>query len=812
MRWVKFFSSLLVTIALSWALLTPFAPLPVPLGELFDPHHGFWVNATFAEDSLATQLTLPELDAPVEVVIDERGVPHIFAQNDHDLYFAQGYLTARDRLWQMDFQIRAAVGELSEILGAGPDSVLIKRDRSRRRIGMRYGAERKLQRMDQNDTTRLAVEAYTQGINAYLASLAPHQYPIEYKILGYEPRPWQPLYTGILTMVFADDLAGSVDDLSNTLALSFFGKEITERLYPDYPYAQAPIVPADTRWPRTRELPVAPLVAPDDYSPDSLFVPGDLLSGERPPVGSNNWAVSGSRTTSGKPILANDPHLGLNLPAIWYEIQLHAPGVNTYGVSLPGAPCVIIGFNDSVAWGITSAGQDVKDYYTVRYRNERRLEYYYDGQWMPVRQRIDSIKVKGLPPLIDTIRFTLQGPILYEDDYGPYEQPIAMQWMAHEPSNELMTYYHLNRAANYQDYQQAIRYQSCPALNIAFAAADGDIAIWHAGRLPLRWQGQGKYLLDGSKRTHGWNGDIPWNMLPHLYNPERGYVQSANQHPTAPDYPYAYPSDFEAYRNRRLDTLLGGTDTFSVGDLAPMQLDSYAQFAADILPLMLAELDSTSWQANEKARMAYDSLKRWRYTYHREQAAPTLYDSWWTYLSRHIWQDDLLAAGAKLRYPSRNTTIGLLLDSAECSFYRIQGDAVPYTRADMITRSFDSMLMQLPDDLAQWAWRDNRLTDIRHIARLGPFSRTGLMTDGQKGTLNATSRVNGPSWRMVVEMTSPPTAMGIYPGGQSGRPASSHYDDFIEDWREGEYYPLWLMQSPDDPRVPRKQHTHFQPN
>lgn len=798
MRWAKFIFSLFLTAGFIALCLTSIDPLPAPVGEFLAPSFGFWVNAEEADALLPATLTLPDLQGEVQVIRDERGVPHIFAQNDHDLYLAQGYMHAFDRLWQMDFQIRAASGRLAEILGPGPDSALIRYDQGRRRKGIVFGAERRLAQMMASDTTREMLEAYAAGVNAYLASLSPAQYPIEYKLLGYEPEPWKPLKSAIFAMSIADDLSGRVDDLPRTLAVSAFGRDIAERLYPDYPYAQAPTVPADTRWPGLSKLPEPLRQLPEQtYHPDSLLSLGKPQPGENDPKGSNTWAVSGTRSASGHPMLANDMHLGLNLPAIWYETQLQAPGVNVYGVTFPGAPGVVVGFNDSIAWGATSGAMDVMDYFTVQFRNAQRQEYYYDGQWLQVNRRYDTIRVKGQPPLIDTILYTHQGPVIYDESYGEYDQPMAMQWMAHEPSNLLMTYYLLDRADNFVDYERALRYHHSPAINFSFAAGQGDIAIYHAARLPLRWAGQGKYLLDGSLRAHSWQGDIPWELMPHLHNPEQGFVQSCNQHPTGPAYPYPYLGSFEAYRGRRAETLLRGADTFTLADMKAMQLDTYGQFAADVLPLMLAAIDSTALDAQQQ--LAYDTLRRWDYRYGAAQAGPTLYEAWWQALAKRWWSDEFKATGKPLYYPDRSTSIGLLRDSLRFSFYRRPGDTLIPARERLIRQSFEEMVDEWGGKPETWAWGDHHQLEIRHLTRVvKPFSRDSLRMDGTRGVLNAVKGSSGPSWRMVAEMSSPPRVEGIYPGGQSGRPGSRDYDRFITDWQQGTYYALWLMPSPED--------------
>ena len=362
-RWLKALSALLMLAALLWALGVPHGVLP-PLGALLDPGTGFWRNNA-ADDRIPKKLALPGLKGEVTVAWDDRHVPHIFAANEDDLYRAQGYLTARDRLWQMDFLSRYAGGRLAEVIGPR----VLEMDLLQRRLGMTWGAENFLKGIAGDAGTRRVLTAYCNGVNAYVDALKPAAYPLEYKILGYAPSRWTPFDIALLLKYMAWDLTGYGNELGLTQTRAAAGEAVVDALFPFFAPFQDPVVPAGTVWDAAPPLPGRQVAV--------AARPGPVLFADPfgEPVGSNNWAVAGKKTKSGFPILCDDPHLQLTLPSIWYEVQLSAPGLNVRGVSLPGAPGVVIGFNEKIAWGVTNAGSDVLDFYRLRFRDDRQREY-----------------------------------------------------------------------------------------------------------------------------------------------------------------------------------------------------------------------------------------------------------------------------------------------------------------------------------------------------------------------------------------------------------------------------------------------------
>lgn len=752
------------------------------------------------------------LNDSIQVVMDDRDVPHIFASNDHDLYFAQGYLTARHRLWQMETQTRAAAGRLSEVLGAST----IDFDLEQRRIGMVWSAEQALDAFSDDALSRMVVEAYTAGINAYIGSLDYRSLPLEYKLLDYRPEPWTPLKSSLLLKHMAKMLTGSERDFANTEALKLLGPEMFAFLYPEQNLLQDPIVPG--------------------FSPDTAIGAGStaFLNGGTWPttdpqpshIGSNNWAVSGSRTASGNPILCNDPHLGLGLPSIWYEVQLHAPGINCYGVSLPGAPGIVIGFNDKVAWGVTNAGRDVKDYYAITFEDYSRKRYRYGDTWKESSMRIEEVKVRGGRSVMDTVIYTHYGPVAHVDkEAGTH---LALRWTAHRPSNELMTFYGLNRATGYADYAEAIKHFRCPGQNFVFADVAGDIAIWQQGDFPLKPHAHGRFIMDGSNPATDLADIIPQQHNPHLVNPERGFVSSANQAPTDTAYPYYYTGVFEEFRNRTINNTLRNDSAVTVESMMALQLSNLSMLAKEALPLMLQHLDTLDFQNKEVEMMAYHALKDWDYNYDRGIISPTVFQIWWDELNsliydelndskwdqaeyyRYSWEEFGRTGKAYLDmrdsryvYPMSRVTIGLLSDHPDHPIFdhhftvaRKDGPQ------DLVYDAFYWMAVKLKDIISYGIdkphWGHYQGTRIMHLMKLDALSSPKLFVGGCKNAPNAMTATHGPSWRMVVELTPEgPKAFGVLPGGQNGNPGSAGYLRSLRKWVDGEYHPLHLLNMND---------------
>ena len=796
MNRVKALLCIVIPILLGYMLNTKFGDLP-PLLKFLNPFTGFWQNAERLTPSKHKRLVLKNAHDKIEILFDDRMIPHVFAQNDHDVYYAQGYVTAMHRLWQMDFQTRFAAGRISEVVGAKAIEV----DKYQRRMGMMYGAENSLQGMMADPQSREMLLAYTQGINDYIKSLDKRKLPVEYKLLDFKPEPWTPIKCALLLKQMSAVLAMGSDEFYMTNILNKYGPEITKDLFPDYPFKEDPIIPVGTKW-DFKPLPIP--ATPKSFT--EMMSTENATKQKVEGIGSNNWAVSGVKTASGFPVLANDPHLDLSLPSIWYQIQLHAPGINTYGVSLPGAPGVVIGFNQNVAWGVTNVAADVLDFYQIKFKDNKHLEYWYNNKWNATKPRYETIKIKGGKDIVDTVYYTHHGPIVYfqKPNYSRANNvPTghALRWIAHDKSNELKTFYLMNRAKNYDDYRKALPYFTAPAQNFIFASNENDIAITPNGKFPLKWKNQGKFILDGTDASNDWQGWIPASQNPTVKNPPRNFVSSANQSSTDPTYPYYINWEFSPYeRGKRINDRLAAMKNITADSMRNLQMDSYSIVAENLLPYIQPLINNASLNATQKE--SYNLITKWNKYFDAKSIAASVFDLWTKRLATEIWEDDFGDKDAPMRYPSRDRTIEMIQKDPNSKWFDNVKTPKKETLTDLVNSSFkyacDSLGRKFGPIGDEWQWGNVKNSNVPHLAKIPGFGSKKLLIGGAKSTVNALSESNGPSWRMVIELGKTPKGHGVYPGGQSGNPGSPFYDNMIDTWAEGKLYDLFFMQSPDD--------------
>ncbi|MEM9992203.1 MAG: penicillin acylase family protein, partial [Bacteroidota bacterium] len=534
--------------------------------------------------------------------------PHIFANSLEDALFAQGYLHAQHRLWQMDISVRAAAGRLSEIMGKRT----LAMDQLQRKRGIGFAAERAVESW-QNSQYSAALRAYVDGVNAYIKHLKPKDYPIEFKLLDYAPEEWTMLHTALFVRQMAFRLNFRHNDIAATNTLHLLGPTVFEELFPSWNPKQSPIIPTEGT-----EVDSATAILPIiDTTALGAATMLPYQQANMPPegIGSNNWAVAGSKTRSGNPILCNDPHLGLTLPSIWYALQMQTPTLNTYGVSLPGMPGVIIGFNEHIAWGQTNVGHDLADWYKITWKDERKEAYLLDGAAQAVTYRVENIGVRDAATVVDSVKYTHWGPIVYEDADSDH-QDLALRWMTHDAphEDELYCFIALNQATNYEEFKAALQHYSVPAQNFVFASKTGDIAMYVKGKLPIKQTGQGRFVQEGHQRSRAWSGIIPMEELPQSKNPVRAFVASANQHTTAPNYPYYYNSaSFDDYRGRFINRQLSAMQDITPQDMMALQTSNQSLFAEEGLPLLLRDLDKSSL---DKAQLTLVKvLEDWKYSF-----------------------------------------------------------------------------------------------------------------------------------------------------------------------------------------------------
>ncbi|WP_423148998.1 penicillin acylase family protein [Rubrolithibacter danxiaensis] len=795
----------LFAVGLLITLNTKIGSVP-PAGKFLNPFGGFWQNAESGNKDERT-IEIPEVKGNVKILFDQHRIPHIFAQNDYDLYFTQGYVTAKDRLWQMDFQTRFAAGRLSEVVG----EKALELDKYQRRLGMTFGAEKMIEALKRNPKIEAITQAYADGVNAYIHSLKPEDYPIEFKILDYKPEEWKTLNTALLLKLMSATLTSGSDELYMTNVLNKYGADVVKDLFPDYPFREDPVIPTGTKWNfKPLPIPEAPSV------PDRTSYHKTKQKEEG--IGSNNWAIAGSKSATGFPILANDPHLDLTLPAIWYQVQMTAPGVNVYGVSIPGAPCVIIGFNQQVAWGVTNVGADVLDWYSVQFKDNAKQEYWYNNKWNPLKKRIETISIRGGKTVQDTVLYTHHGPIVYLEKQKPENfakvknVPVgdALKWVAHLPSEDLNTFYLLNRAQNYDDYRKALTYYTAPAQNFVFASADNDIAITPNGYFPLKYKDQGKFILDGSLPQNDWHGRIPADQNPTVKNPPRGFVSSANQSSTDPSYPYYINWEFSGYeRAKRINNRLTVMSKATADSLRILQNDAYSVLAENVLENLISSINPEKLNASE--REALHIIKKWNRFFNASEIGASIFDIWNKDLFKRIWDDEFGSEQTPMRYPSRDRTVEMVLNEPDARWFDNIKTPHKETKEDDVLASFklavDSLERRFGPISKEWQWGNAKGSNVPHLAKIKGFGSEILKIGGSKYSVNALGESNGPSWRMVVALGKEPKGFGIFPGGQSGNPGSFYYNDMIGTWANGKLDELVFLHSPDE--KPQQIKTHW---
>ena len=790
MRIIPFLISAVVTACLVMIFNTKLV-LPAPLGKLLAPQQGIWQNAEPANFDYSADLKFDALQGKAEVYLDDRLIPHVFAEVENDAYFIQGFLHAKFRLWQMDLQTLSAAGRASEVVG----DIALNHDREFRRLGMVYAAENSLKVMEADPETKAICDAYTAGVNAYINALSESSLPIEYKLIGYKPGLWSNMRTALFLKYMSYDLASRETDFEMTNARAFFKPEDFNKLFPPIQDSLDPIIPAGTIFGAPSITLKIPVTA------DSLYFKNTVTAEEanKPDRdnGSNNWAVSGSKTASGAPILCNDPHLGLNLPSLWFEMQLSTPTFNAYGASFPGAPNVIIGFSDSAAFGFTNGGRDVRDYYEIQFKDDSRQEYWFNNEWKKTTFRFEQIIIAGKPTFIDTVAYTVFGPVMYDKSFAgkrtTNNKNYAVRWKAHDPSNELLIFNGLNHAKNYADYQATVVNLHTPGQNCIFATKSGDIAIRTQGEWPAKWEGQGDYIMPGTDSSYMWQAIIPDNETPYQYNPERGFVSSANQRPVDSTYPYYLGREYPSPRGFLVNRKLAAMQQITPKDMMDMQTDNYNVFAEMAVPVFTKNINQSALNATEKKY--FDLLQNWNLRNDPDSKGTTVFVLTWNKFKPVVFDDEYANAPQPVLVPLESTLLEGVLKDTAFKFLDNISTAQTETLADITTLAFKNAVTDLAvaEAAGKLEWAKYKATRVNHLAKIPAFSRLDLPIGGGTNIINATKEEHGPSWRMVVSLTAKTEAYGIYPGGQSGNPGSKFYDNFISDWAIGKYYSLWMM-------------------
>jgi penicillin amidase len=805
-RPVRLVAHLALLIALAAAGAHRAGPLP-PLGPLLDPVRGIWSVARQAELPREARGRIPGLEAPVEVRYDDRGVPHIYAASELDAIRALGYVVARDRLFQLELQWRAGAGRLAELLGPRA----LATDRAMRAVGLPWAAERKLAAGDPAGPDARLLRAYADGVNAWLDGLGPGGVPFEYHLLGARPTRWEPIFGLHLLHRMGWTLAYNELELVQDAARRALGASAADALYPVNSPIQEPVVPNGQSAPRFEggKLP-APQRSPTGSETPTRRIretrsgppvpppPGPAVSPVPLPA-SNTWAVAPARTAAGHALLAGDPHLDLTLPSIWYEAHLVVPGrLDVYGVTIPGAPAIVLGFNRDVAWSMTNTDADVLDRYReVVDDGASPSRYRLDGAWRPLAIREEIYRGPGGVTLArDTLRFTHRGPLQrYRDGW------LSIRWTVLEPRGGFGGLLRAARARSVAEWLAATADYAAPSQNMLVADRAGTIAIRATGLFPVRPSGRGDTLQDGTSSRNDWTGFWPLAEYPAAVAPDQGYLASANQQPLDPRANPRYLSAhwYSPWRALRINRLLRSHQRLTPDDMRRFQTDPGSEAAELIVPALLAAAGRRP--ADDTLARAARLLAEWDRRYTPENTRAVLFEAALDALRELLW-DELDALDPALPRPADAILVALLQDPSN-PWWDNRETPGRDDRDAVLARALKEGYRRTaarygpPQDSA-WVWSRIRQANIHHLLGIPALSALGIPVQGGPGTLSPSSGGGGfgSSWRMVVELGPELRAWGIYPGGQSGNPASRRYLDRLPRWEAGALDALRFPRGP----------------
>ncbi|MCC7417597.1 MAG: penicillin acylase family protein [Acidobacteria bacterium] len=747
------------------------------------------------------------ISAPVEIVRDADGVPHIFAREKAGALFGLGYAHAQDRLWQMEFQRRIAQGRLSEIFGRAT----LPQDRFLRTVGFARAARSAWDRLPA--AARGQIDAYVAGVNAFLAAHHGTTLPPEFLLLGFEPERWTGADVLAWGKMMAWDLSANyVFELLRYDLAARVGSDRAAELMPGYAPDGLSIVgphePIAAAW-------MQGLSRGDPAVADFLL--GNVTSEA---VGSNNWVVDGSMTASGRPMLANDPHLGTRIPSTWYLAHLSAGGFDVIGATLPGTPAVALGRNRFIAWGATNVGADVQDLYLERLDASGRFAEF-GGRQEPVRVIPEIIAVKGAPAEAIDVRITRHGPLVSDAinannaEAAPSQPraavlpPLAFRWTALDPQDPtIASFLELNEARNWREFVAALGSFVVPSQNFVYADVDGHIGYYAPGRIPIRASGNGAAPVEGWSGGHEWTAWVPFEALPHAFDPPSHFIVTANNRPATADYPFLLGLDWpEPYRARRIaDRLRAAGAPFTPGDFEAIQADTVSLHAQTLLPVLFSHANP----ADERGRRALALLQAWDRDARGDSAAAAIFEAWFLRLAPTLVGDDLgplVTANYQERFSSVTRFVVRTLAgpaSAWCDDVRTPGsegcnDAV----ARALREALDDLTQRLGSDMSRWRWDAVHRAVFPHsgldaVGLLRPILSRSRPSAGDWSTVDAGpiasdrpfEQRHAPGYREVIDLSAADDSRFMIDVGQSGHPLSPHYDDFLPDWKAVRLHPM----------------------
>src|SRR5690625_3233553 len=747
-------------------------------GLLYANHY---INKSLPEHEGTIQL--PILKEEVTVITDEHGVPHIKAETDQDLYAAHGYIQAQSRLFQMELSRRQASGTLSEVVGESS----IETDKYLRTLGLRRAAEKSMALYSDEDKQRL--EWLSEGVNAYIGEAKETgSLPIEFTLLGSEPAEWTPLDSLTIGKYMAYDLGGHWESQAfNYYALHQFEEEKAYELFPSYPEEKPTIIGED-------EVDVA-------HSFEHALIP-------EPFTGSNNWVVSCNMSASGQPLLADDPHLGLATPSVWYQMHLETNDLNVSGVIFAGVPGIILGHNKDIAWGVTNTGPDVQQLYLEKRNPENPEEFMFEGEWEPDEVIDEPIDGKG--EVIDyQVVETRHGPVISEfaEDSGE-DNVLSLRWTALEPTTELKAIIEINHATNWKEFETGLEKFLAPAQNFVFAAKDGTIAYKANGNIPIYENSEEALLpLPGWEKEYEWDGYIPFDELPTVIDPDKGFIATANNKVVGDEYPYHISHRWaQPYRYERIAEVLEAKDDFTAEDMKALQMDTMNLRAREFVPLFVDQLAEAD--LNESATQALESLAEWDFNDGVSDSQPLVFQHWFMEIEALLYTEipdnmlDLFSGKAQTTDQLLRTSFD---QNEESIWFTDQGGLNTVLEASLES-TVDQLEEEYGIDQTKWEWGDYHQVEFKHpLSSIHPVlayffnHEEPIPVGGSRVTPMAasydqeTGEVNhGASWRFVIDVADLETGHHIVGPGQAEHFRSDWYHDQMTDWVDGTFHETTL--------------------
>ena len=755
---------------------------------------GAWWFVTAGYPDYEEELAVEGLADEVEIVRDDRAVAHIRASNSDDLYFAQGYVHAQERLWQMDFQRRVVEGRLSELFGEEQ----LASDRFLRRLGLQQIAERIME--VSSDEGLAALERYAAGVNTYIKEA--RRLPFEFRLLGFDPEPWEPVHSVGMVALMAYNLGSNWEEqVARTALREMIDDELFEEILPPFDLDTPPVWSTD----QAKEVDIAARPSVEAFLQLAEKAKLGGLSDHLPQLGSNSWVVAPERSANGVAMLANDPHLQVGAPILWYENRLEIPGEHhVYGWSIPGAPAVILGHNEAIAWGMTNTG-NAQDLFLEEFHEEDTLRVRGPDGFYEVEVREELIQVDGRDaPDTLHVRVTRNGPVFQPEE----EPPLSIRWTAHHVERSpLDAILQANAATDWESFREAFRHFTVPVQNLVYADVEGNIGFFTAGDLPIRRQGVGLLPEPGWDDAYGWEDIIPYDELPVLFNPPQGYIATANHRVTDDTYPYVIEHDHAPYfRQQRIVEQLEARADLTLDDFEAMQTDWHNRHAEERLPLFIDEMKAFQDELSSREQRALTAVETWMAepVNSPDAAGATIFQTWYLELMREVFEPEMgtevyegfLGGRGYLAY----NALEHLLDLDDAAWLP---DGLGPPLRSSFGRTVERLSSHQGREPFDWRWDRVQRIEFNHVlgaSRLlrplvnrGPFPYGGdHMTVGR-----AAYALNNPfdvrviaGVRFMMSMEQPIRARAVKAGGQSGHPRHAHSADQLRSWREGDFYQL----------------------